>query len=78
MKTALCHLLGIEHPVIAAPPMGPDLTGPDMVAAVSNAGGLGIVSFHIGTPCSGPERGPFSDPQSNQEDGVGMNIDSDE
>jgi hypothetical protein len=27
MKTALCHLLGIEHPIIAAP-MGPDLTGP--------------------------------------------------
>jgi hypothetical protein len=49
-----------------------------MVAAVSNAGSLGIVSFHIGTPCSGPERGPFSDLQSNQEDGVGMNIDSDE
>jgi NAD(P)H-dependent flavin oxidoreductase YrpB (nitropropane dioxygenase family) len=42
MKTALCHLLGIEHPIIAAP-MGPDLTGPDMVAAVSNAGGLGIL-----------------------------------
>jgi hypothetical protein len=34
MKTALCHLLGIEHPIIAAP-MGPDLTGPDLVAAVS-------------------------------------------
>ena len=38
MKTNLCHLLGIEHPIIAAP-MGPDLTGPDLVAAVSNAGG---------------------------------------
>ena len=28
---------GIEHPIIAAP-MGPDLTGPDLVAAVRNAG----------------------------------------
>jgi len=27
MKTNLCHMLGIEHPIIAAP-MGPDLTGP--------------------------------------------------
>ena len=33
MKTNLCHMLGIEHPIIAAP-MGPDLTGPDLVAAV--------------------------------------------
>ena len=33
MKTALCDMLGIEHPIIAAP-MGPDLTGPDLVAAV--------------------------------------------
>jgi hypothetical protein len=39
-KTTLCHLLGIEHPIIAAP-MGPDLTGPELVAAVSNAGALG-------------------------------------
>jgi hypothetical protein len=35
MKTELCHLLGIEHPIIAAP-MGPDLTGPEFVAAVSS------------------------------------------
>src|SRR5260370_7788074 len=27
MKTNLCYVLGIEHPIIAAP-MGPDLTGP--------------------------------------------------
>ena len=38
MKTTLCHMLGIEYPIIAAP-MGPDLTGPELVAAVSNAGG---------------------------------------
>jgi NAD(P)H-dependent flavin oxidoreductase YrpB (nitropropane dioxygenase family) len=49
MKTALCHLLGIEHPIIAAP-MGPDLTGPDLVAAVSNAGGLGILQSQLSPP----------------------------
>ena len=32
MKTNLCHMLGIEYPIIAAP-MGPDLTGPELVAA---------------------------------------------
>jgi NAD(P)H-dependent flavin oxidoreductase YrpB (nitropropane dioxygenase family) len=37
MKTALCDMLRIEHPIIGAP-MGLDLTGPDLVAAVSNAG----------------------------------------
>src|SRR5262245_34696885 len=46
MKTELCHLLGIEHPIIAAP-MGPDLTGPEFVAAVSNAGGLGILQAQL-------------------------------
>ena len=32
MKTNLCHMLGIEYPIIAAP-MGHDLTGPELVAA---------------------------------------------
>jgi NAD(P)H-dependent flavin oxidoreductase YrpB (nitropropane dioxygenase family) len=49
MKTALCHVLGIEHPIIAAP-MGPDLTGPEFVAAVSNAGGLGILQAQLCPP----------------------------
>jgi len=35
----LCDLLGIEHPIIQAPMAG--TTTPAMVAAVSNAGGLG-------------------------------------
>src|SRR5262249_48156599 len=34
MKTALCHMLGIEYPIVAAL-MGPDLTGPEMVAEVT-------------------------------------------
>jgi NAD(P)H-dependent flavin oxidoreductase YrpB (nitropropane dioxygenase family) len=49
MKTALCDMLGIEHPIIAAP-MGPDLTGPDLVAAVSNAGALGILQAQFCSP----------------------------
>ena len=49
MKTDLCQMLGIEHPIIAAP-MGPDLTGPDLVAAVSNAGGLGILQAQFCSP----------------------------
>ena len=49
MKTALCHMLGIEYPIIAAP-MGPDLTGPESVAAVSNAGGLGILQAQFCPP----------------------------
>jgi NAD(P)H-dependent flavin oxidoreductase YrpB (nitropropane dioxygenase family) len=49
MKTNLCHMLGIEFPIIAAP-MGPDLTGPDLVAAVSSAGGLGILQAQLCPP----------------------------
>lgn len=39
MKTALCDLLQIEHPIIQAPMAGS--TTPELVAAVSNAGALG-------------------------------------
>ena len=49
MKTALCHVLGIEYPIITAP-MGPDLSGPELVAAVSNAGGLGILQAQLCPP----------------------------
>ncbi|MEN7551595.1 nitronate monooxygenase [Rapidithrix thailandica] len=42
LKTPLCDLLGIEYPIIQAG-MG-DVAGPELVAAVSNAGGLGILS----------------------------------
>jgi NAD(P)H-dependent flavin oxidoreductase YrpB (nitropropane dioxygenase family) len=49
MKTILCQTLGIEYPIIAAP-MGPDLTGPDLVAAVSNSGGLGILQAQLCPP----------------------------
>lgn len=49
LRTALCDMLGIEYPVVLAG-MGPvagGLTGPvataPLVAAVSNAGGLGVI-----------------------------------
>jgi NAD(P)H-dependent flavin oxidoreductase YrpB (nitropropane dioxygenase family) len=44
LSTQLCNLLGIKVPLIAAP-MGPDITSLELAAAVSNAGGLGIISF---------------------------------
>ena len=49
LRTRLCDLLGIEYPVLLAG-MGPTVggsnkgvAGPELVAAVSNAGGLGVL-----------------------------------
>ncbi len=41
MKTILCERLGIELPIIQAPMGG--AVGPALAAAVSNAGGLGML-----------------------------------
>lgn len=42
-RTPLCDLLGIDYPIIKAPMAGgPDT--PELVAAVSNAGGLGVLA----------------------------------
>lgn len=41
LHTPLCDLLNIEVPVICAP-MGPHITGPELAAAVSNAGGVAL------------------------------------
>ena len=41
LKTPLCSKLGIELPIFSAG-MGP-ISGPELVAAVSNAGGLGVL-----------------------------------
>jgi nitronate monooxygenase len=49
VTTKLCEALAIEYPIIAAP-MGPDLTGPELVAAVGNAGGLGILQAQLFPP----------------------------
>ena len=38
-RTELCELFGIDHPILLAPMAG--ATTPTLVAAVSNAGGLG-------------------------------------
>ncbi len=43
MKTALCERLGIELPIIQAPMGG--AVGPTIAAAVSTAGGLGMLSL---------------------------------
>jgi NAD(P)H-dependent flavin oxidoreductase YrpB (nitropropane dioxygenase family) len=48
LRTPLCEKLGIELPIIAAP-MG-FVSGPELAAAVSNAGGLGIMSFSGSPP----------------------------
>lgn len=44
LTTALSRDLGIEHPVWSAG-MGGGLAGPDLAAAVSNAGGLGVLGM---------------------------------
>jgi NAD(P)H-dependent flavin oxidoreductase YrpB (nitropropane dioxygenase family) len=41
--TKVCELLGIEYPIVQAGMAGPWFTNPELVAAVSNAGGLGIL-----------------------------------
>lgn len=43
MRTALCEMLGIEIPIIQAP-IG-SATSPELAAAVSNAGGLGMLAL---------------------------------
>lgn len=49
LKTRLCKLLGIEFPIFSAP-MGPDIAGPDLAAAVSGAGGLGLMQAQFSPP----------------------------
>lgn len=49
MQTEVTKLLGVDHPIISAP-MGPDMTGPDLVAAVSNAGAFGILQAQFAPP----------------------------
>jgi len=44
LRTPVCNVLGIDLPILVAP-MGASVTSPELAAAVSNAGGLGLVSF---------------------------------
>ncbi len=49
LRTRLCDLLGIQYPIVQAG-MGFGITTPELVAAVSNAGGLGILGAHMMKP----------------------------
>ena len=46
IHTPLCDLFGIEHPVLLAPMAG--VSGGALAAAVSNAGGLGLIGGGYG------------------------------
>ncbi|MFG2169218.1 nitronate monooxygenase [Micromonospora chersina] len=48
LRTALCDRLGIDLPILRAP-MG-SAAGPELVAAVSEAGGLGLLALTWHTP----------------------------
>ena len=50
-KTEVCRLLGIEHPILQAGM--PWISNPRLVAAVSNAGGLGILHPTAGMSLNG-------------------------
>ncbi|MBI2165491.1 MAG: nitronate monooxygenase [Chloroflexi bacterium] len=45
LHTRLCDLLGIEYPIIQAPMAW--VAGPELIAAVSNAGGLGVLPAQV-------------------------------
>jgi IMP dehydrogenase/GMP reductase len=47
-KTALCDLLKIKYPILQAGMA--DVATPELAAAVSNAGGLGIITATMMTP----------------------------
>jgi nitronate monooxygenase len=60
LRNPLLHRLGIEHPVIQAP-MGGGPSTPELVAAVSNAGGLGSLTskpFNVNLFAGGYENRP--------------------
>jgi enoyl-[acyl-carrier protein] reductase II len=46
LRTRLCELLGIQYPIVQAPMTW--ITGADLAAAVSNAGGLGTIGPNAG------------------------------
>jgi nitronate monooxygenase len=48
VRTPLCDLLGIEVPIVQAPMGG--VAGPELAAAVSNAGGLGTLPLSWASP----------------------------
>lgn len=46
IRTPLCDLFGIKHPVVLAPMAG--VSGGELAAAVSHAGGLGLIGGGYG------------------------------
>jgi NAD(P)H-dependent flavin oxidoreductase YrpB (nitropropane dioxygenase family) len=52
LRTRICGLLGIEHPVVLGGMAGG--TSPELVAAVANAGGLGILGLGSGRNLPSP------------------------
>jgi nitronate monooxygenase len=48
LQTPLCELLGIEHPILSAGMSA--VSGPELAAAVSNAGGLGVLGAAGNSP----------------------------
>src|SRR5215470_1779576 len=44
LQTALCRQLGVEYPIFSVG-MGVGIAGPELVAAVSNAGGCGVLGM---------------------------------
>ena len=46
MKSPICDMLGIDFPLLAFSHCR------DVVAAVSRAGGFGVLSFGLGTPAA--------------------------
>ena len=52
LRTSLCDMLDIKYPIILAGMggMGGPTSGPELVAAVSNAGGLGVLGCAFLSP----------------------------
>jgi nitronate monooxygenase len=48
LHTPFCDVFGLEFPILNAPMSG--VAGADLAAAVSNAGGLGMIGGRVGTP----------------------------
>jgi NAD(P)H-dependent flavin oxidoreductase YrpB (nitropropane dioxygenase family) len=63
--TRVCDLFGIEYPILQAPMNYP--VTPTLVAAVSNAGGLGILSNNMMTDIAADGAGSKDDPAAQAE-----------
>ena len=48
LRTSICELFSIDYPILLAGMGG--AAGPELVAAVSNAGGLGVLGAAACTP----------------------------